>query len=144
MYEILGTGNVTLFFEKEQVLIQQNKLIISGRGNYGLKQMKGKITDTIGNVLLTSDSNVTKYNIVLETHKDRDIQTNGDTVTTQTIADTSGGKFVAKLTNFSDGTGETNVKKIDGSELTFMTEDGNRRLVRYGILLILACKVCKR
>ena len=23
-YEILGTGNVTLFFEKEQVLIQQN------------------------------------------------------------------------------------------------------------------------
>ena len=30
-----------------------------------------------------------------------------DTVTTQTIADTSGVKFVAKLTNFSDGTGET-------------------------------------
>jgi hypothetical protein len=29
-----------------------------------------------------------------------------DTVTTQTIADTSGVKFVAKLTNFSDGTGD--------------------------------------
>ena len=50
-----------------------------------------------------------------------------DTVTTQTIADTSGVKFVTKLTNFSDGTGETLVKKVDASELTFMTEDGNRK-----------------
>ena len=53
-----------------------------------------------------------------------------DTVTTQTIADTSGVKFVAKLTNFSDGTGETLVKKIDASELTFMSEDGNRTIAR--------------
>jgi len=51
-----------------------------------------------------------------------------DTVTTQTIADTSGVKFVAKLTSFSDGTGETLVKKVDASELTFMTEDGNRKI----------------
>jgi len=51
-----------------------------------------------------------------------------DTVTTQTIADTSGVKYVAKLTNFSDGTGETLVKKVDASELTFMTEDGNRKI----------------
>ena len=51
-----------------------------------------------------------------------------DTVKTKTIADTSGVKFVAKLTNFSDGTGETNVKKVDASELTFMTEDGNRKI----------------
>ena len=51
-----------------------------------------------------------------------------DTVTTQTIADTSGVKFTAKLTNFSDGTGETLVKKVDASELTFMTEDGNRTI----------------
>ena len=48
-----------------------------------------------------------------------------DAVTTQTIADTSGVKFVTKLTNFSDGTGETLVKKVDASELTFMSEDGN-------------------
>ena len=48
-----------------------------------------------------------------------------DTVTTQTIADTSGVKFVVKMTNFSDGTGENLVKKVDASELTFMTEDGN-------------------
>ena len=53
-----------------------------------------------------------------------------DTVTTQTIADTQGVKFVAKLTNFSDGTGESLVKKIDASELTFMTEDGNRKIAK--------------
>ena len=53
-----------------------------------------------------------------------------DLVTTQTIADTSGVKFVSKLTNFSDGTGETQVKKIDASEVTFMTEDGNRKISR--------------
>lgn len=53
-----------------------------------------------------------------------------DTVTTQTIADTSGVKFVTKLTNFSDGTGENLVKKIDASELTFMTEDGNRSIAK--------------
>ena len=53
-----------------------------------------------------------------------------DTVTTQTIADTSGVKFVTKLTNFSDGTGETLVKKIDASEVTFMTEDANRKISR--------------
>ena len=51
-----------------------------------------------------------------------------DIVTTQTIADTSGVKFVVKLTNQSDGTGENLVKKIDASELTFMTEDGNRKI----------------
>ena len=53
-----------------------------------------------------------------------------DTVTTQTIADTQGVKYVAKLTNFSDGTGESLVKKIDASELTFMTEDGNRKIAK--------------
>lgn len=53
-----------------------------------------------------------------------------DTVTTQTIADTSGVKFVIKLTNVSDGTGETLVKKVDASEVTFMTEDGLRKISR--------------
>jgi hypothetical protein len=51
-----------------------------------------------------------------------------DIVTVQTIADTSGVKYVAKLTNFSDGTGETLVTKVDASVLTFMTEDGNRKI----------------
>ena len=53
-----------------------------------------------------------------------------DVVTTQTITDTAGVKFVTKLTNFSDGTGETQVKKIDASEVTFMTEDGNRKIAK--------------
>ena len=51
-----------------------------------------------------------------------------DIVTTQTISDTSGVKYVTKITNFSDGTGETLIKKVDASELTFMTEDGNRKI----------------
>ena len=53
-----------------------------------------------------------------------------DTVTTQTIADTSGLKFVVKMTNLSDGTGENLVKKVDASETTFMTEDGNRKIAK--------------
>ena len=53
-----------------------------------------------------------------------------DAVTTQTITDTSGVKYVVKLTNVSDGTGETLVKKVDASELTFMTEYGNRKISR--------------
>ena len=69
-YEILGTGNVTLYVEKRASIDTTKQLIISGRGNYGLKPDEIKIIDTIGNILLTSDSNVTKYNIVLETHKE--------------------------------------------------------------------------
>ena len=51
-----------------------------------------------------------------------------DTVSTQTLTDTTGVKFAVKITNFSDGTGETLVKKVDASETTFMTEDGNRKI----------------
>ena len=53
-----------------------------------------------------------------------------DTVTTQTIADTSGVKYVTKLTNISDGTGEFLVNKVDASATTFMTEDGNRKIAK--------------
>jgi len=53
-----------------------------------------------------------------------------DIVTSQTITDTSGVKFVVKLTNFSDGSGETDVIKIDASNTTFMTEDGNRKIAK--------------
>jgi len=53
-----------------------------------------------------------------------------DTVTTQTIADTSGVKYVIKLTKISDGSGEILVKKIDASETTFMSEDGARAIAR--------------
>jgi|TARA_B100001059_G_scaffold132369_1_gene132510 hypothetical protein len=51
-----------------------------------------------------------------------------DTVSTQVLTDTTGVKFGVKLTNFSDGTGETLVNKIDASTTTFMTEDGNRKI----------------
>ena len=51
-----------------------------------------------------------------------------DTVSTQVLTDTTGVKFGVKMTNFSDGTGETLVKKVDASELTFMTEDGERKI----------------
>jgi hypothetical protein len=53
-----------------------------------------------------------------------------DTVTTQTLVDTSGVKYVIKLTNISDGTGETDVTKVDASTTTFMTEDGNRKIAK--------------
>ena len=51
-----------------------------------------------------------------------------DTISTQIITDTSGVKYVVKLTSISDGTGETLVNKVDASATTFMTEDGNRKI----------------
>ena len=51
-----------------------------------------------------------------------------DTVSTQVLTDTTGVKFAVKMTNFSDGTGETLVKKVDASTTTFMTEDGERKI----------------
>jgi hypothetical protein len=65
-YDILGTGNVTLYFKNDT----SKQVVISGRGNYGLKPNEERIKDAIGDILLDSDSNVTKYNIVLETHKE--------------------------------------------------------------------------
>ena len=40
-----------------------------------------------------------------------------DTVSTQVISDTSGVKYVAKMTNISDGSGESLVKNIDLRQL---------------------------
>ena len=51
-----------------------------------------------------------------------------DAVTTQTIADTSGVKTVVKMTNMSDGTGETLVTKMDASELNGMSEDATKKV----------------
>ena len=53
-----------------------------------------------------------------------------DVVTTQTLVDTIGVKSVVKMTNISDGSGETLVTKMDASALTFMTEDANRTLAK--------------
>ena len=65
-YEIIGTGEVTVFFENDNT----KEVVLSGRGNYGLKPGEEKIKDVIGNILLDSDSNVTKYNLVIEAHKE--------------------------------------------------------------------------
>ena len=65
-YEVVGTGDVTVFFKGDT----SKKVVINGRGNYGLKPSENKIKDTIGDILLTSDSNVTKYNVVIEAHKE--------------------------------------------------------------------------
>ena len=51
-----------------------------------------------------------------------------DVVSTQVLTDTTGVKFGVKMTNISDGTGENLVKKIDASNTTFMTEDGERKI----------------
>ena len=53
-----------------------------------------------------------------------------DIVTTQVLSDTSGVKYFAKMTNISDGSGESLVKKIDASTTTFMTADGNRKIAK--------------
>ena len=53
-----------------------------------------------------------------------------DIVSTQVLSDTSGVKYVAKLTNISDGSVESLVKKIDASRATFMTEDGSRKIAK--------------
>ena len=46
------------------------EVVLTGRGNYGLKPGEEKIKDVVGNILLDSDSNVTKYNLVIEAHKE--------------------------------------------------------------------------
>ena len=51
-----------------------------------------------------------------------------DTVSVQTLTDTTGVKFAVKMTNISDGTGENLVTKVDASNTTFMTEDGERKI----------------
>jgi len=65
-YEVVGTGDVTVFFKNDT----SKNIIINGRGNYGLKPSEERIKDAIGDILLTSDSNVTKYNVVIEAQKE--------------------------------------------------------------------------
>lgn len=53
-----------------------------------------------------------------------------DTVSTQVLSDTTGVKYVVKMTNISDGSGESLVKKIDASTTTFMTENAERKIAK--------------
>ena len=52
-----------------------------------------------------------------------------DIVSVQTIDDVAGVKHVSKMTNISDGTGETLVTKIDHSNTNAMTEDENTKVL---------------
>ena len=82
-HEILGTGNLTFFFEAETDEEVDTKF--SGRGNYGLKKTEPKIkqgdtgttlNNATGSVLVSTDSTITKYNIVVEFKKEKGF-TNG-------------------------------------------------------------------
>ncbi len=69
-YEIEGTGNITFNFNDEEEVA----LTINDRGNYGLKPGEPKrkaISSTADIIYLTSDTNVTSYNLVLECHKEK-------------------------------------------------------------------------
>jgi hypothetical protein len=81
-YEILGTGNLTLFFDADT---DEEIIVLSGRGTYGLvvnqPKLKQGLTGTTlvnpsGDILLSTDSNVSKYNLVLEFIKEKGF-TNG-------------------------------------------------------------------
>ena len=65
-YEIIGTGSVTVYFKNDTT----KKVVVSGRGNWGLKPDEIKLQDPIGDISLNSDDTVTKYNLVIETHKE--------------------------------------------------------------------------
>ena len=82
-YEILGTGNLTFFFEAETD--EQVSTQFSDRGNYGFKKEEPRIkqgdtgatlSNPTGDVLVSSDSTITKYNIVVEFRKEKGF-TNG-------------------------------------------------------------------
>jgi len=82
-YEILGTGNITLFFDAETD--EEISTVFTGRGNYGLKKDEPKIkqgdtgvtlVNPTGDILLSTDTNVTSYNIIVEFRKEKGF-TNG-------------------------------------------------------------------
>ena len=72
-YEIQGTGKINLYWDAE---VDEEILELSGKGNYGLisgekkKEISSDTSSPNGDVLLTSDSDVTKYNLVLEFKKE--------------------------------------------------------------------------
>ena len=73
-YEIQGTGNIKLYWDAE---VDEEILELNGYGNYGLvpseknKEISSTTSSPNGDVLLTSDSNVKKYNLILEFKKEK-------------------------------------------------------------------------
>jgi hypothetical protein len=62
-YEIEGTGTVTLQFDNDK------QFIMTGIDNYGLKPTETKIKGT-GDITITTDTNVDKFSLMLECHKE--------------------------------------------------------------------------
>ena len=82
-YEILGSGKLTFFFDAETD--EQVSTQFSGRGNYGVKKNEPRIkqedtgttlVNPTGDVLVSSDNDVSKYNIIVEFRKEKGF-TNG-------------------------------------------------------------------
>ena len=68
-YEIEGTGKINFNFDSEESI-----LVINSNGNYGLKPgepKKKSVSTGNGDILLTSDGEVTSYNLVIECHKEK-------------------------------------------------------------------------
>ena len=82
-YEILGTGNLTFFFDAETD--EQVSTQFSGRGNYGFKKEEPRIkqgdtgatlSNPTGDVLVSTDNDISTYNIIVEFRKEKGF-TNG-------------------------------------------------------------------
>ena len=76
-YEISGVGNLKFYFDAGE---DEEAFSISGRGNYGLRPSQTKIkqgdtgvslSNPTGDVLISTDSTITDYKIVVEFHKEK-------------------------------------------------------------------------
>jgi len=81
-YEIQGSGTLTFYFDAET---DEEAYSITGKGVYGLRVNEPKIkqgdtgvtlTNPTGDVLITTDNNLTRYNLVIEFIKEKGF-TNG-------------------------------------------------------------------
>jgi hypothetical protein len=81
-YEIQGSGTLTFYFDAET---DEEAYSITGKGVYGLRVNEPKIkqgdtgvtlTNPTGDVLITTDNNITRYNLVIEFIKEKGF-TNG-------------------------------------------------------------------
>jgi len=61
-YEILGDGNVTVYFKNDTT----KKVEVSGRGNYGLKPDEIKVKDAIGDIVVVLTNLATLNNFTIE------------------------------------------------------------------------------
>ena len=81
-YEIQGSGTLTFYFDAET---DEEAYSITGKGVYGLRVNEPKIkqgdtgvtlTNPTGDVSITTDNNLTRYNLVIEFIKEKGF-TNG-------------------------------------------------------------------